>query len=228
MNSLNICYVSSELFPYAKTGGLADVSSSLPLALQEHGNDVRLMVPKYKNISERKYTIREVIRLKDIPVSNNSSEYIFSVKTSFLLDSKVHVYFLENEELFHREDLYVDPITGKDYEDNLLRFSFFSRGVLEVLKALHWTPDIIHCNDWQTALIPILLKFDPVYEERFSKTKTVLTLHNLAYQGIFSMKEKNILNGLKRKQNYSKKWFQNTSDEKMINENKNGIDPHSC
>ena len=192
MKALNVCFVSSELFPYAKTGGLADVSSSLPLSIKEKGHDIRLMVPKYKAISERKYTIREVIRLKNIPVCNNDKEYEFSAKTSFLLDSKVHVYFLENDELFNRSGLYLDPETGKDYGDNLQRFSFFSRAVLETLKALHWTPDIIHCNDWQTALIPILLKFDPQYEEIFSKTKTVLTIHNLAFQGIFPMKDEEI------------------------------------
>ncbi len=193
MNALNICYVSSELYPYAKTGGLADVSSSLPLAIKEKGHDIRLMVPKYKAISERKYTIREVIRLKSIPVKNEFIEYEFSAKTAFLLDSKVHVYFLENDELFNRTGLYVDPKSGLDYSDNLLRFSFFARSILETLKALHWTPDVIHCNDWQTALIPILLKFDPLYEEIFAKTKTILTIHNLAYQGIFSMKDKEVL-----------------------------------
>ncbi len=194
MKSLNICFVTSELYPYAKTGGLADVSASLPLSLKENGHDIRLMIPKYKSISERKYTIREVIRLKDISVTGGKEELLFSAKTAFIPDSKVHIYFLENKELFDRNGLYVDSVTGKDFSDNLKRFALFSKAVLETLKTLHWTPDIIHCNDWQSALIPVFLKFDPEYEEIFAKTKTVLTLHNLAYQGIFAMKDKDVLN----------------------------------
>lgn len=193
MNNLNICFVTSEVFPYAKTGGLADVSASLPLAIKEMEHDIRMMVPKYRGISERKYTLREVIRLKEIPVKMGKYEFVFSAKTSFLMDSKVHVYFLQEDSLFNRAGLYTDPKTGKDFEDNLERFAAFSRAVLKTLKILHWSPDIIHCNDWQTALIPVYLKFKFHDDEFFARTKTVLTIHNLAYQGVFPMKKKEVL-----------------------------------
>lgn len=193
MKELNICFVTTEVFPYAKTGGLADVSASLPIALKEMGHDVRMMVPKYRTISERKYTLREVIRLREIPIQMGSKHYIYAARTSFLLDSKVHIYFLQQDDLFHRAGLYVDPKTGMDYEDNLERFGSFSRAVLETLKILHWSPDVIHCNDWQTALIPVYLKFYYHDDEFFSRTKTVLTIHNLAYQGIFPMEKKELL-----------------------------------
>ncbi len=193
MRNLNICFVTSEVFPYAKTGGLADVSSSLPIEIKNLDHDIRLMVPKYRSISERKYTLREVIRLRDIPVQMGKSKFIFSAKTSFLMDSKVHIYFLQEDSLFNRAGLYVDPATGKDYEDNLERFAAFAKAVLETLKILHWSPDIIHCNDWQTALIPVYLKFKYHDDEFFSRTKTVLTIHNLAYQGTFPMKKKDVL-----------------------------------
>ncbi|GAB4170893.1 MAG: glycogen synthase [Calditrichia bacterium] len=193
MDNLNICFVTTEVYPYAKTGGLADVSSSLPLAMKEMEHDIRLMVPKYRGISERKYTLREVIRLKEIPVEMGKHKFLFSAKTSFLMDSKVHIYFLQEDSLFSRAGLYVDPKTGKDYEDNLERFAAFSKAVLETLKILHWSPNIIHCNDWQSALIPVYLKFKYHDDEFFSKTKTVLTIHNLAYQGTYPMKFREVL-----------------------------------
>jgi starch synthase len=128
-----------------------------------------------------------MIRLKDIPVPMGNKQVLASVKSSFLLNShsKVQVYFLDNHSLFGRPGLYIHPETRKDYRDNDERFFFFARGALEVLKRLGWHPDIIHCNDWPTGLVPVYLKTlykdDPFYKD----TRTVFTVHNMAYQGIF-------------------------------------------
>ena len=158
MKSLKICYVSSEVVPFAKTGGLADVAGALPIALKDLGQDVRLMMANYKSINERKFTLREVIRLKEVHVNLGQETKVVDGKTAFLPNSKVHVYFLHIPEYFDRKELYTDPTTGKDFEDNAERFAFFSKSVLETLKLLYWQPDIIHCNEWQTALIPFYLK----------------------------------------------------------------------
>lgn len=186
-NRLRILFLSSEVAPFAKTGGLADVSSALPKALFDMGHDVRVMMPKYGSISDRKYILREVIRLKQIPVKVGDKEYVTSAKSAFIPDSKVQIYFLECPKLFDRKDLYVDSKTGKDFPDNAERFLVFSKAVFETIKLLHWEPQVIHCNDWPTALIPYLLKTQYGSDNFFSKTATMLSIHNLAYQGSFEL-----------------------------------------
>ncbi|MFQ5822461.1 MAG: glycogen synthase GlgA [bacterium] len=182
---MKIFYVSSEVAPFAKTGGLGDVTGALPKYLKQLGHDIRVMMPNYKLINERKYVLRDVIRLQGLELKIGNEIYQANGKSAFLPDSKVQVYFLDNKFFFDREGLYCDSKTGLDYQDNAERFIFFSKGCLETLKLLHWQPDIIHCNDWQTALIPLFLK--SIYKEDpfFKNTKTLLTIHNLAYQGNF-------------------------------------------
>ncbi|HNR67304.1 MAG TPA: glycogen synthase GlgA [bacterium] len=184
-NRLKILFLSSEVAPFAKTGGLGDVSGALPKALYEAGHDVRVMMPKYGCISERKYVLRDVIRLRKIPLIMGGKEYAALAKSAFIPDTKVQVYFLENKPFFDKKDLYIDPRTGKDFANNAERFALFCRAALETTKLLHWEPDVIHCNDWQTALIPWLLKNDYSNDGFFAKTRTVLSLHNVAFQGVF-------------------------------------------
>jgi starch synthase len=188
--SLNVLFISSEVEPFAKTGGLADVSGALPLAVKRLDHDIRVMLPMYGSINERKSRIHEMLRMKDIEVPVGTGSFSASVKSSFLTNAhgKVQVYLLENQALYGREGLYVHPETNKEYPDNDDRFIFFCRGVLEMLKRLAWQPDIIHCNDWPTGLVPAYLKTlyrdDPFYRD----TRSVLTIHNMAYQGIFPKK----------------------------------------
>ncbi len=184
---LNILFAASEVEPFAKTGGLADVSGALPQTIKQMDHEIRVIMPRYGSINERKSRLHEMIRLKDIEIPIGERSYPASVKSSFIVNNhtKVQVYFVDNHDLFGRPGLYVDPDSKKDYHDNDERFIFFCRGVLEILKRLGWQPDIIHCNDWQTGLIPAYLKTlykdDPFYRD----TRTVFTIHNMAYQGIF-------------------------------------------
>ncbi len=183
-----ILYVTSEVVPFIKTGGLADVSASLPQALAELGHEVRIVVPKYGAVDDRKYKIHEVVRLKDLQVQIDGKEITFSLKSCFLPGQRVRVqiYFLDNHEYFgSRNSLYSDPMTGKDYKDNDERFILLNLSVFELIQKLGWVPDIIHCNDWQCGLIPAYLK--TVYKdiELFSNFKTLFTIHNLEYQGEF-------------------------------------------
>jgi starch synthase len=183
--TMKILYIASEVSPFAKTGGLADVAESLPKALKEAGHEIRVFMPKYGSINERKYVLREVIRLKEIEVPVGDKVVVANVKSSFLMQSKVQIYFIGNKEYFNREGYYIDPKTGTDWEDNAERFIFLNRAALEILKKLHWQPDVIHCNDWQTALIPLYLKTIYRDDHFFMDTKTILSIHNLAFQGIF-------------------------------------------
>ena len=185
---LKILFVTSEVVPFVKTGGLADVSAALPQTLAELGHEVRIVIPKYGAVDDRKFKIHEVVRLKDIKIDRAGKEVIFSLKSCFLPGQKIRVqiYFLDNQEYFgSRNSLYSDPMTGKDYEDNDERFIILSRAVFELIIKLGWIPDIIHCNDWQCGLIPAYLKTVYKNEENFDKFKTLFTIHNLAYQGEF-------------------------------------------
>ncbi len=184
---LNILFVSSEVEPFAKTGGLADVSSALPQAIKEVGHEVRLLMPKYRSVDERKYRLHDVLRLKEIVIPLGRKVERASVKSCILTNtkSKIQVYFLSNQSLFDRNGLYVHPESRRDYEDNDERFIFLCRGTLETLKRLGWQPDIIHCNDWQTGLIPVYVKTLYRQDSLFSRVRTVFTIHNMAYQGTF-------------------------------------------
>jgi len=184
-SKLKIFFIASEVAPFAKTGGLADVAGALPKYLKNMGHDIRVMMPKYKVINERKYTLRDVIRLQGLGLKIGSKNFYANGKSAFLPDSKVQIYFLDNKYYFDREGLYCDSKTGLDYEDNAERYIFFSKGCIETLKLLHWQPDIIHCNEWQTALIPLFLKSTYKEDAFFKNTKTLLSVHNIAYQGIF-------------------------------------------
>jgi len=185
---IKVLFVTSEVVPFIKTGGLADVSSALPQILAEMGHEVRIVVPKYGAVDDRKFKIHEVVRLKDLQIKIGDKDVIFSIKSCFLPGQKVRVqiYFLDNQEYFgSRNSLYTDPATGKDYPDNDERFILLCRSVFELISKLGWIPDIIHCNDWQCALIPVYLKNLYKNGPQFAQFKTLLTVHNLAYQGEF-------------------------------------------
>ncbi len=185
---LKILFVTSEIVPFVKTGGLADVSSALPQMLSELGHEVRIVIPKYGAVDDRKFKIHEIVRLKDLQIKIGDKDVIFSLKSCFLPGPRVRVqiYFLDNQEYFgSRNGLYVDPRTGKEYPDNDERFILLSRSVMELIIKLGWIPDIIHLNDWQCGLIPAYLKTVYKDQESFDQFRTLFTIHNLAYQGVF-------------------------------------------
>ncbi|MFP4526986.1 MAG: glycogen synthase [Candidatus Kapaibacterium sp.] len=185
---LSILFVSSEVYPFAKVSGIADVSYSLPLALRDLGHDVRVMMPKYGSISERKNRIHEINRLRDIPIPMGEDSVPATVKSSSINNprNKVQAYITTNEKYFDsKRGIYNDPKTWKPYADNDERFIFFNRSVIETCLMLGWYPDIIHCNNWQTSLIAAYAK--QLFPKEFKKTKIVLTIHNFSDQGVFPL-----------------------------------------
>lgn len=183
----NVLFVSSEVYPYSKTGGLADISNSLPQALNSIGNEVRIVTPKYGQLDERRLQIHEIKRMKDLPIEFNGKKHKFSIKSSFIhgKNTKAQVYLLENNDFFKNKGIYQNIRTKKDFPNNDERYMFFCKTVLEILEVLHWKPDIIHCNDWQTGLIPAYIKTFHKNNPLISDIKTIFTIHNLAYQGNF-------------------------------------------
>ncbi len=187
---LSILFVSSEALPYVKVGGVADVSFSFPLALRDIGHDARIMVPKYGSVSERRNRIHEINRLRDIPIPLGKHSDPATIKSSSINNprAKVQAYITTSQKHFDsKKGIYTDAKTGKPYPDNHERFIFFSRSVIETCMILGWFPDIIHCNDWQTALIPTLAR--TAFSKEFKKTKFVFTIHNFNQQGEFPDKQ---------------------------------------
>jgi starch synthase len=182
--NLKILIVSPEVVPFAKTGGLADVAGALPKALSRLGHEVKVILPKYKMVDESKFRLSEV-KTKFPILSIAGKERKISVKSDQADFPPVEYLFLVNDELYNRDELYRNRATGYDYDDNDERFIFFARGVLETIKALDWKPDVIHGNDWQSALIPAYLKTLYGNDPFFKSTATLFSIHNLAYQGNF-------------------------------------------
>jgi starch synthase len=183
----NVLFVTSEVFPYSKTGGLADISNALPQALNSLGNEVRIISPKYGPLDERRLQIHEIKRLKDLTFRITEKSIKFSIKSSFIhgKNTKAQIYLLENQDFFKNKGIYQNIKTKQDYANNDERYFFFCKAVLDILEILQWKPDVIHCNDWQTGLIPAFIK--TVYKDNvhLRDIKTVFTIHNLAYQGNF-------------------------------------------
>lgn len=175
----SVIIASSEAVPFSKTGGLADVSGALAVALKQAGCKVALFLPFYSETARGGFEIENTGLTVKVPLAGRV------IKAQVLRASQggVPVYFLKCDEFFDRTHLYGTP--EGDYFDNLERFTFFSRGVLEALKERGFAPDVIHCNDWQTGLIPAYLKDLYAQDPHFANTKTVFTIHNIAYQGVF-------------------------------------------
>jgi starch synthase len=176
---VKILFVASEVAPFAKTGGLADVTGSLPRELKRLGHDVRIIMPYYKTVENGHFLVRKVRKSVEVPLAGTLHKGLLRQCS---LDD-IPVYLLENREFFHRDCLY--GTQAGDYPDNPQRFAFFCRGVLEILKRLDYRPDVLHCHDWQSALVPILLKHEYAGDPFFADLAVIFTIHNLAYQGLF-------------------------------------------
>ncbi len=184
---MKILFVASEVVPFAKTGGLADVSGALPKALSKLGDEVKVIMPRYYTIDKE--------TLEFLPISlevdmGSMGKLWAGVYRAYLPHSKVEIYFIDYELFYGRSSLYVDE-NGHGYEDNGIRFAFLSKASLALSKVLDFKPDVIHANDWHSAAIPIMLKTinDPFY----NSTKSLLTIHNLQFQGLFDKSLMDIL-----------------------------------
>ena len=177
---MKILVAASEAVPYAKTGGLADVAGTLSQKYRNIGEESYVILPLYRNIKKGKITLRDTGLTIKVPVGERQVE-------GRVFNDRSLAYFIQCDEFFDRDELYGTP--WGDYLDNASRFTFFSRGVLETCRELNLIPDVIHCNDWQTSLVTIYLKTIYLSDRYFKKTATILTIHNLGYQGLFPASE---------------------------------------
>jgi starch synthase len=178
--NLKILFLSSEVLPFAKTGGLADVTGALPVALKRKGVDVRVVMPFYRIIKEGSHEISAFIKDLEVPFGEKT---LRSNILQAMIGDDIPVYFVEREDMFDRPNLYGN--SKGDYYDNLERFSFFSHAALKIAQNPGYSPDVIHCHDWQTGLVPALIKGPYSQSMGLTKTASLFTIHNIGYQGLF-------------------------------------------
>lgn len=176
---MKIAFVASEITPFAKTGGLADVAGALPRALHQLGHDLRVFMPLYASMRSQPHRWQAVPGIQDVPVRMGVQAYQFSLLQTLLPDSTLAVYVIDCPALFARTSIYTTDA------DEHRRFLLLQRAALESLQRMQYAPDILHCNDWHTALLPLMLKTSYGWDRLFQQTRTLLSIHNIGYQGIF-------------------------------------------
>jgi starch synthase len=177
---MRICYVTSELAPLAKVGGLADVSGALPRELQGLGHDLRVYLPLYRRVRESGVTLAPDPRMREVSIQLGRRTLRYAIFTTTLPGSDLEVRLVDCPALYDRPGVYTQD------DDEHLRFLLLTRAAIDGCQLAQWSPDILHCHDWQTALAPLYLKTVYAWDRLFERTRSVLTIHNLGYQGTFS------------------------------------------
>lgn len=177
MANQKILYVTTELYPYQEDSNMATMVNKMALKMHQGGNDVRVFMPKFGQISERKFQLHEVIRLSGMNIIINDLDQPLIIKVASLPGERLQVYFIDNEEYFKRKQFYKHD-DGKTFEDNDERAIFFARGVIETIKKLNWVPDVIHLNGWMASFIPVYLKNYYKNDSYFNDSKLVLSVYN--------------------------------------------------
>ncbi|MCQ2369423.1 MAG: glycogen/starch synthase [Paludibacteraceae bacterium] len=185
MDNKKILYVTQEMVPYLPSSELSDLSRKLPQAIQEQGREIRIFMPKYGCINERRNQLHEVIRLSGMNIIIDDSDHQLIIKVASLPAARMQVYFIDNDDYFRRKFTVTDA-DGAEYPDNGDRAVFFARGVLETVKKLRWTPDIIHCHGWFTSLLPAYIKKIYSDDPFFANSKVVYSVYDKGFQNPLS------------------------------------------
>lgn len=197
MEKLRILFVTSEINPFLKISSAADFVRMLPQGLHERGHEIRILMPKFGVINERRNRLHEVVRLSGINIRVGNEEKPLTIKVASIPNVRLQVYFLDNEDYFQRKSVLFDN-NDTFHPDNDERAIFFCKGAIETVKKLGWTPNIIHCHDWMTSLIPLYVKTHYKDDPVFQNSKVVFTVYNNAFNERFpaSFVEKARLDGI--------------------------------
>lgn len=196
-----ILFIAQEMSPYLELSEYAAMVNKMAIKSNEAGLEVRVIMPRFGNINERRHRLHEVVRLSGINIVIEGDDYPLIIKVASLPNARLQVYFLDNEDYFKRKAVFHDE-DGKFYDDNAARAVFFCKGALETVKKFGWPPDIIHCSGWITSLIPLYLKTAYKKEPVFAHSKTVFTLEPPAFKeklGATFVKKALISNQIKEK-----------------------------
>ena len=176
MKAKKILFITQDITPYVPESELSVAGRKLPQAIQEKGKEIRTFMPKWGNINERRNQLHEVIRLSGMNLIIDDTDHPLIIKVASIQAARMQVYFIDNDDYFTNRLMKSDE-DGKEYEDNGERAIFYARGVLETVKKLRWVPDVIHCQGWMSALVPLYIKTAYREEPSFRDAKVVYALH---------------------------------------------------
>ena len=186
MEDKRILYVSSEVVPYLAENEVSNMSYDVPKMINDQGGQIRIFMPRYGNINERRHQLHEVIRLSGMNLVVNDLDMPLIIKVASIPKERIQVYFIDNDEYFKRKATFTDE-EGVLYPDNDERAIFFAKGVVETVKKLNWVPDIIHVQGWLAAMLPIYMKHYYKDEALFSETKIVTSVYSTGFEGNLDM-----------------------------------------
>jgi starch synthase len=202
-----VLYVSQEITPYIEANHLSTIGRHLPQGTQERGREIRTFMPRFGVVNERRNQLHEVIRLSGMNLIINDSDHPLIIKVASIQAARMQVYFIDNEEYFHRKFTTRDA-KGKFFKDNDDRTIFFCRGVLETVKKLGWAPDVIHCHGWMTSLIPVFVKTAYKDDPIFRNARIVYSCYDDGFSESLN-------------ETYSKKFLMEGMNEKDVKDLKN-------
>lgn len=197
MKKARILFVSQEITPYLPETEMSRIGRFLPQGIQEKGREIRTFMPKYGCVNERRNQLHEVIRLSGMNLIINDSDHPLIIKVASIQSVRMQVYFIDNEDYFQRKFVLSDE-KGRSFDDNDERAIFFTRGVLETVRKLRWSPDIVHCHGWITALIPLYLKKAYSDDPLYSNSKIIYSVYNDRFEASLNEKfsKKLIIEGI--------------------------------
>lgn len=182
MESKRVLIITQEMEPYLALSEVANIARNLLQHISEKGMELRVLMPRFGNINERRHRLHEVVRLSGINIIVNDDDYPLLIKVASLPGIRIQVYFLDNEELFQRKSVFGDEKTPF-YDDNVERMVFFCKGALETVKKFGWAPHIVHCHGWMTSLIPLYIKTLYSKEPIYAKSKIVYSVYENTFKG---------------------------------------------
>jgi len=182
MEKKKVLFISQEITPYLPETEMSTIGRYLPQGIQEKGKEIRAFMPRYGLVNERRNQLHEVIRLSGMNLIIDDTDHSLIIKVASIQSARMQVYFIDNEDYFERKSLFTDK-ENKTFDDNDERSIFFARGVMETVKKLRWSPDIIHCHGWFTSLIPLYIKKSYKDDPLFQDSKVIYSAYNDDFEG---------------------------------------------
>lgn len=179
MKAKKILFITQEITPYVSTSQLATAGREIPQGIQENGHEIRTFMPRWGHINERRNQLHEVIRLSGMNIIIDDTDHPLIIKVASIQPARMQVYFIDNDDFFHKR-LMKDDENGEEYADNAERAIFYARGVLETVKKLRWSPDVIHCHGWMSSIVPLYIKHAYQDEPTFKDAKVIFSAYDEA------------------------------------------------
>ncbi len=177
MSKNKVLLVTQEMDPYTERSEMSEITRKLAQHIQDSGMEIRVLMPRFGTINERRHRLHEVVRLSGMNIIVDDDDFPLIIKVASLPEARMQVYFLDNEDFFRRKTMFEDE-AGHPFEDNVDRMVFFCKGVVETVKKFGWSPDIVHCHGWMTSLIPLYLKTAYKLDPLFQHSKVVYSVYN--------------------------------------------------